>query len=131
MLLRLIVFVVLAVVATRLCKLAYILGYHKAIYNQYPGPCRVVPNVDKGSEDITVTSDGLAFISSGVTSPRYIHNPRHSPQLVKGRIFLFDFNNPDENATEISLVGNFGRDSFYPHGISLYEDPKTGTVYFC
>lgn len=30
-----------------------------------PGPCRIIPGISCGSEQISVTNDGLAFITSG------------------------------------------------------------------
>lgn len=101
------------------------LGYHKTIYNQHPGPCRTVPGIEKGSEDVTVDSNGLAFISSELNC-RETTDPSRLPPNIRGKIFLFDFNHPGKNVTELLLKGNFDRDHFYPHGISLYEDPTSG-----
>ncbi|XP_070532975.1 serum paraoxonase/arylesterase 1-like [Ptychodera flava] len=47
---------------------------------------------------------------------------------LRGRIFLFDFNHPDDSAIEVTLNGDFDRENFFPHGISLYEDQKTAEV---
>ncbi|XP_077862937.1 serum paraoxonase/arylesterase 1-like [Saccoglossus kowalevskii] len=106
----------------RYFNLAYLLGFHLVIYNQHPGPCRIVPGIDRGSEDITVTSHGLAFISSGLYPYRYIFDPTVALHPTPGKIFLFDFNHPNERIQELHLIGNFDRDNFYPHGISLHED---------
>ncbi|XP_077986839.1 serum paraoxonase/arylesterase 1-like isoform X2 [Glandiceps talaboti] len=64
--------------------------------------------------------DGLAFISST--------DPTIPPPLHMGRIFIFDFNHPEENVTEVPLLGDFDRDNFRPYGISLYEDPASGEI---
>ncbi|XP_077977178.1 serum paraoxonase/lactonase 3-like [Glandiceps talaboti] len=128
MFLRLALLVVVAVVLTHIAKHTYQLGYHKTIYNHEPGPCRAVPGIEMGSEDITVTRNGLAFISSGILSGAkgYHSDPRRQPPHLKGRIFIFDFNHPKKNVVEVTLNGDFDRSNFYPHGISLYEDPKSG-----
>ena len=45
----------------------------------------------------------------------------------KGQIFLFDFKNPNNTPTALSIIGsNFDHNNFNPHGISLWQDPKTG-----
>ncbi|XP_070532153.1 serum paraoxonase/arylesterase 1-like [Ptychodera flava] len=125
MFLRVAVSLILTLVVSRIGLLVYNLGYHKTIHKHYPGPCRVVPGADTGSEDITVTSRGLAFISSGFRAKMAI-DPSRAPPNIKGRIFLFDFNQPEKNVIEMPLQGSFDRGNFYPHGLSLYEDQKTG-----
>ena len=37
-------------------------GYGVHFYNVQPGPCRVVPGIECGSEKVNVTHDGLAFM---------------------------------------------------------------------
>ncbi|XP_070532148.1 serum paraoxonase/arylesterase 1-like [Ptychodera flava] len=119
-------FVAVTVVATHIFRLAYYLGYFKTIINHQPGSCRLVPGIENGAEDITVSSDGLAFISSGIAGKGYITDPRACPPNIKGRIFLFDIRNPEDNVKELTLQGDFDRENFFPHGISLYEAPDTG-----
>ncbi|XP_077987021.1 serum paraoxonase/arylesterase 1-like [Glandiceps talaboti] len=114
--------VVVAVLGTRIIEYLYLFGYFKTIHKHYPGLCRTVPGIVHGSEDITVTRDGLAFISSGF---RIVGVPQSNPQ-IKGKIFIFDFNHPDKNVVEVPLLGDFDIDNFYPHGISLYEEPPSG-----
>ncbi|XP_070532146.1 serum paraoxonase/arylesterase 1-like [Ptychodera flava] len=126
MLRRLVLYVVLAVALTHISRLVLVLGYFKTIHNHRPGPCRVVDGIAVGSEDITVSGDGLAFISSGLRGKNYYSDPRLVPPFLEGKISLFDFNHPENNAVELPVKGNFDRENFYPHGISLYEDPKTG-----
>ncbi|XP_077986814.1 serum paraoxonase/arylesterase 2-like [Glandiceps talaboti] len=126
---RLILLIIVAVIATRMAKVIYIMGFHKMIYKHQPGPCRLIPGLDYGSEDITTTSNGLAFISSGVRIPGGAKvDPSRMVPNIRGRIYLFDYNRPQKNAVELTLNGDFDRDNFYPHGISLYEDPNTETV---
>ncbi|XP_070581953.1 serum paraoxonase/arylesterase 2-like [Ptychodera flava] len=113
----LVLLVVLA--ASQVAKMIYLLGYHKTLYNHQPGLCRPLPLMVNGSEDITMTSKGLVFMSTGYPL---------KPDEIKGRIFSFDFNNPSENAIEVTIEGNFDQDNFHPHGISHWEDPNTGQV---
>ncbi|XP_077996149.1 serum paraoxonase/lactonase 3-like [Glandiceps talaboti] len=126
---RLVLLVIVAVIGTHIAKMIYSMGYHKTIYNHEPGPCRLVPGIDAGSEDITVTKNGIAFISSGLRIKIDVHlDPSRGIPNIRGRIFLFDFNHPEKNSVELPLNGDFDRDNFYPHGISVYENPKTGEV---
>ncbi|XP_070532150.1 serum paraoxonase/arylesterase 1-like [Ptychodera flava] len=123
---RAILFVVFGVIAAHVINSLYLFGYFKTVYKHYPGHCRLVPGVESGSEDITVDSNGLAFISSGVRGFGNKSDPLIQPPLLKGRIFLFDFNHPEKNAVEVALEGDFDRENFCPLGISLYEDSTTG-----
>ena len=97
-------------------------GVH--FYNVYPGLCKSIPGVICGSEKISVTSDGLAFITSGIQDvtncdPLYLH----------GRIYLFDFNDPYKKITELYLKSNSLKAStFSPHGMDVFEDLKNGVV---
>ncbi|XP_077986872.1 serum paraoxonase/arylesterase 1-like [Glandiceps talaboti] len=127
MLRQVICLVVISVLATRIAQILYLMGFHKTIYNHQPGPCRVIPGIDVGSEDITVSSHGLAFISSGLRS-KQSGDPSRRPPNIRGRIFLFDFNYPEKNVVELNLNGEFDRENFYPHGISLYEDKNSGEI---
>ncbi|XP_070532141.1 serum paraoxonase/arylesterase 1-like [Ptychodera flava] len=126
MILRVATLLAFAVVATHIAKTLHLFGYFKTIYNHHPGPCRVIPGVEPGSEDVTVSTNGLAFISSGIRGKGNQSDPTIQPPLLKGRIFLFDFNKPENNAVELTFTGDFDKDNFYPHGISLYEDPISG-----
>ena len=46
-----------------------------------------------------------------------------------GKMFLFDFTNPEQNLTELKFRGNiFDSKTFSPHGLSVYEDKKSGMV---
>ena len=46
----------------------------------------------------------------------------------KGKILLFDFNNADKKPLELALK-SFDSSSFNPHGLSLYHDPESLTVF--
>ena len=50
----------------------------------------------------------------------------YQDQQVSGKIFLFDFKNPDNGATELKITGDFDTSTFIPHGVSLHYDSKTG-----
>ncbi|XP_072026107.1 serum paraoxonase/arylesterase 2-like [Amphiura filiformis] len=123
--------ITVAVVAVlqHILTLVYKMGFHKRIYQHYPGPCRIIPDIDSGSEDIALLSNGLALISSGL-------NPVHMGFVLddeilnhQGNIFLFDFNHPEKNAIKLKFTGkDFDYTRFSAHGIDVYEDKKTGAV---
>jgi hypothetical protein len=43
---------------------------------------------------------------------------------ITGQIFLFDFNHPDKDAVPLEIEGNLDRDTFQPHGMSIWEDKR-------
>ena len=99
-------------------------GVH--VFNHSPGPCRVVPDIECGSEDIAITQDGLAFISNGFRGI----NPC-PPSILKGNIYLFDFNDPDKNATRLSIISDtMNMDVFDPHGLSIWENSSGEVLLF-
>ena len=49
---------------------------------------------------------------------------------VQGKILLFDYNAPDKDVTELKFSDGFDLTNFVPHGISLYQSPKSGMC-FC
>lgn len=48
-----------------------------------------------------------------------------------GNIFLFDFNNPDNDLKKLSLSSphEFNRSAFNPHGISSWQDPNSNRTF--
>ena len=47
----------------------------------------------------------------------------------KGQLFLFDFNHPEKDITKLKVSGkDLKIDTFKPHGLSVYEDKKSGKV---
>ena len=46
----------------------------------------------------------------------------------KGRIYKFDFNKPDSGVEEVKIVNADEMLDLNPHGISLWEDKKTGEL---
>ncbi|XP_059156201.1 serum paraoxonase/arylesterase 2-like [Physella acuta] len=107
-------------------KVVLFLGFHLHYKRHHPGRCSRVKGHNFGSEDFHVTSDGFAFITSGLTlsgaAPRY--KEFITTNKVKGRIVLFDFNKPEAGVTELKVrpSPNFNPETFHPHGISLLED---------
>jgi arylesterase/paraoxonase len=89
-----------------------------------------VKGLNYGSEDLHVTKDGLAFISSGFTFPAT--TPAFDEFLktnnIQGNIYLFDFNKPDQGARKLQIKSSkrFNLQTFHPHGISLLEDEVKG-----
>ncbi|PIK36873.1 hypothetical protein BSL78_26298 [Apostichopus japonicus] len=80
------------------------MGYHKTVYAHWPGKCHSVHPVLQGSEDIALSEDNLAFISSGLriqVCDLDGIDPRNNEFV--GRIYLFDFNNPEAGASEMIL----------------------------
>ncbi|KAI0243089.1 Serum paraoxonase/arylesterase 1 [Lamellibrachia satsuma] len=84
-------------------------GY-KTVCNHQSGRCRLVPGVDKGSEDIQVLPNGLAFITSD-----------KDPQ-IPGNIFLFDFKKPRQGVQVLDIVGDLDRSTFSPIGLNIWRD---------
>ncbi|KAJ8318831.1 hypothetical protein KUTeg_003922 [Tegillarca granosa] len=108
----------------------YIFDFHKTVYNHQPGKCRLVPGVDYGSEDMETLANGLTFITSGVILPSFSEMAKkyYRDHKVRGRIFLFDFNNPDKNAVELKITGDLNQTDFVPHGIGSWQDPSSGRL---
>ncbi|XP_076098853.1 serum paraoxonase/arylesterase 1-like isoform X6 [Mytilus galloprovincialis] len=103
----------------------------KHVYNHTPGPCRIVPGEGIGYEDMETLPNGITIITSGLVMPGASstvseHRKKHNG---KGRIYLFDFNQPDKGIEELKIVGDqFNHSDFGPHGISLWKDKDKVTV---
>ncbi|XP_038047029.1 serum paraoxonase/arylesterase 1-like [Patiria miniata] len=116
-------FVVSVVLLQRLMRFAIIMGVHRHMFNHTPGPCRTIPGIDVGSEDITTLSNGVAIITSGVAIIEA------EMDTIQGRIFSFDFNQPDKAVKEVKITGSsFNKTALKPVGMSAWEDPQTGKV---
>jgi len=106
------------------------MGFHLHYYNHYPGPCSVVESAGLGSEDLEVTSQGQAFITSGVafstSKPKVLEYMQQKD--IKGRIFLYSFKHPQKGAIALQITpsGSFSLSDFRPHGISVLEDSTKG-----
>ena len=46
----------------------------------------------------------------------------------EGRFFSFDFNKPDRPVALVGVNWDADMTKFMPHGLSVYEDAKTGTT---
>ncbi|XP_072032914.1 serum paraoxonase/arylesterase 2-like [Amphiura filiformis] len=93
-------------------------------HNHQPGPCRLIPGIEHGSEDIQLVSNGLALISAGWQTIE-----AKASEDLRG-FYLFDFNQdePDKNATKLTMTGGLDIKDLSPHGISLWTDSNTGRV---
>lgn len=106
------------------------LGINYHFHKHYPGECRHVEGLDFGSEDMEVTQDGLAFITSGLNynpmSPNY--QAFLEEKNIKGRIFLFDFKQPKLGSRPLRIRPSktFDQDTFQPHGLGMIEDNVKG-----
>ena len=99
-------------------------GYGVHFYNVLPGPCRVVPGIECGSEKISVTRDGLALITNGL---KLLTNC--NKKYLRGNIYLFDFNHPEKNVTKLVIQGEaIDLKTFEPLGMDVYEDFTKDTV---
>lgn len=118
MLIKVIKILLFLFVVRQLIWLILLAGFHKTMWNHWPGPCRNVAPIEEGAEDIVVTKEGMAIISSGVdisyrgelTDPRF--------KNAEGKLFSFNFNNPTKNATKLDFKADF---EFKPQGMSLWE----------
>ncbi|XP_071802974.1 serum paraoxonase/arylesterase 2-like [Asterias amurensis] len=107
----------------------YSLGFHKWAYNHRPGPCRVVPGIETGSEDIQVLASGLALITSGIELAKMGLQMDPSALKWKGRIYAFDLNDPNGNVSEVAILGSFDEFDFRPHGIGVWQDQSQTRVF--
>ncbi|RCN30451.1 hypothetical protein ANCCAN_23782, partial [Ancylostoma caninum] len=91
-----------------------VLDVNKRAYNHRPGACRQVEGIAHGSEDIALLEDeGIAFITSGI----FYMSPRG--KNVKGKIFLYDFNQEGTwKAEPLKINGKYDQENFHPHGLS-------------
>ena len=50
--------------------------------------------------------------------------------MAPGNIFLFDFKKQRHGAHALDIVGNLDRDTFSPHGLSIWEDTRHSKTFF-
>ncbi|XP_071838424.1 serum paraoxonase/arylesterase 2-like [Apostichopus japonicus] len=111
-----------------LAKQVLLLGFHKTAFTHWPGPCRSVSPVEHGAEDMVLTKNGLAIITSGIDVAYRgdVTDPRIS--AAPGKLFAFNFNKPEQNATALEFA--IGTDSeFSPHGISIWEEGSETRIF--
>ncbi|RXN10248.1 serum paraoxonase arylesterase 2-like protein [Labeo rohita] len=99
------------------------LWYRELTQNYLPN-CHHIEGIECGSEDITILENGLAFLSTCVKQPDI---PSYSDE--PGRIYTLNLLDSERKIKELNIKGDFDKDSFNPHGISLYTDDKDGAVY--
>jgi hypothetical protein len=99
------------------------LGYFQRVYNHLPGRCHKLTELEFGSEDIQVLPNGLALISSGL---RMRHTDIYNRR--PGRIYLFDFNQPQLAPQELTIKADKDYKLVSPHGIYIWTDPKTSEI---
>ncbi|XP_033629796.1 serum paraoxonase/arylesterase 2-like [Asterias rubens] len=118
-----VLFAFVALLFHRILKVVIVMGFHRHMFNHYPGPCRIVPGIDVGSEDIITLSNGLAIITSGISMNE------EEVWSIQGRIFTFDFKQPDMNVKEVNIISeSLNKTLLNPIGISVWEDPATDKV---
>lgn len=99
------------------------LATRELVQNHLPN-CVLLPNMNHGSEDITILENGLAFISAGLKYPGM-----PVADTVVGKIYVLDLNEPRLKPVELRMPRNFDLDSYNPHGISVFTDPSEDAVY--
>ena len=91
---------------------------------------RVLESAGLGSEDLQVTSQGQAFITSGCLFATNTLKVREylKQKDIKGRIFLYNFKEPQKGAIELRIrtSGGFSLSDFRAHGINVLENVETG-----
>ncbi|XP_028326634.1 serum paraoxonase/arylesterase 2-like [Gouania willdenowi] len=107
----------------RIVNLRERLQSSREVENKHLPNCVSLKDVENGSEDITILDDGVVFISSALNFPGF-------PSTGEpGRILFLDLQKPNIKPVELQIKGDFDLDSFNPHGISAYIDPKDGAAY--
>ncbi|KAH3790522.1 serum paraoxonase/arylesterase 1-like [Dreissena polymorpha] len=111
-------------------RIIYLLGLHVTVRSHAPGPCKLVPGVEHGSEDMETLPDGRTFITSGFLwglSSSHMKS-LYVDQGRKGKVLLFDFKTPEKGVTELELDPEFDSSDFRPHGISVIQNEDTGKI---
>ncbi|XP_063777478.1 serum paraoxonase/arylesterase 1-like isoform X2 [Pseudophryne corroboree] len=87
--------------------------------------CQLLKGIEFGSEDIEISPNGLAFISSGMKHPSVKSFAPDRP----AEILLVDLNDEELHPTPLSISKGFDISTFNPHGLSIYIDEKDNAVY--
>ncbi|XP_016356296.1 serum paraoxonase/arylesterase 2-like [Sinocyclocheilus anshuiensis] len=111
-------------IGERLITLRHVsLSYRELAQNYLPN-CDHIEGIEYGAEDITILENGLAFLSTGLKYPGL---PSNSDD--PGKIYTLNLMDSKMKIKAMNIKGDFDKDSFNPHGISLYTDDKDGAVY--
>ncbi|XP_067093558.1 serum paraoxonase/arylesterase 2-like isoform X2 [Osmerus mordax] len=104
------------IIGQRIFKLMEMSLYSREIPQKYLPNCQLLKHIDYGSEDLSILRDGLAIISTGLNYPGL-------PQSEgPGKIYTLDLLDPRLTPVELQIKGDLDRDSFNPHGISIFTD---------
>ncbi|CAM4700587.1 unnamed protein product [Leuciscus chuanchicus] len=118
----------LAVLSLAVIALAVLIGERlsalRELTQNYLPNCHLIDGIDFGAEDITILEDGLAFLSTGL---KYPGTPSYSDD--PGKIYTLNLLDSELKLEALSIKGQFDKDSFNPHGISVYTDDKDGAIY--
>ncbi|KAL0985271.1 hypothetical protein UPYG_G00154820 [Umbra pygmaea] len=85
--------------------------------------CHILENIECGAEDFTILRDGLAIMSTGLKYPGlpFCDEP--------GKIYTLDLLDPRLSPMELTIKGDLDKDSFNPHGVSVYIDQNDNTIH--
>uniref|UniRef100_A0A4W5KBW1 Paraoxonase n=1 Tax=Hucho hucho TaxID=62062 RepID=A0A4W5KBW1_9TELE len=112
-----------ALLGQRLLKLSEIALANREVPVKRLPNCHLLKNIEYGAEDFTILRDGLAIISTGL---KYPGMPSFSDD--PGKIYTLDLLDPRLTPVELTIKGDLDRDSFNPHGISVYIDKTDKTI---
>ncbi|XP_043117515.1 serum paraoxonase/arylesterase 2-like [Puntigrus tetrazona] len=113
-----------AFVGERIVALRHVLLYSRELTQNYLPSCQLIEGIEYGAEDITILDDGLAFLSTGLKYPGL---PSYSDD--PGKIYTLNLLDSKMKIKALKIKGDFDKDSFNPHGISLYTDEQDGAIY--
>ncbi|XP_052000084.1 serum paraoxonase/arylesterase 2-like isoform X1 [Xyrauchen texanus] len=113
-----------ALIGERLIAIRHVaLSSRELTQNHLPN-CYIIKGIEFGAEDISILEGGLAFLSTGLKYPGL---PSYSED--PGKLYTLNLVDSPMNIEALSIKGEFDKDSFNPHGISLYTDDKDGAIY--
>ncbi|XP_043117516.1 serum paraoxonase/arylesterase 2-like [Puntigrus tetrazona] len=98
--------------------------YYRELTQNYLPNCHHIEGIECGAEDITILENGLAFLSTCLKQPAL---PSYSDD--PGKIYTLNLLDSKMKIKALNIKGDFDKDSFNPHGISLYTDDKDGAIY--
>ncbi|XP_051722642.1 LOW QUALITY PROTEIN: serum paraoxonase/arylesterase 2-like [Ctenopharyngodon idella] len=111
-------------IGERLIALRHISLSSRELTKNYLPNCHLIEGIEGGAEDLTILDDGLAFLSTGLKYPGL---PSYSDD--PGKIYTLNLLDSELKIEALSIKGQFDKDSFNPHGISVYTDDKDGAIY--
>lgn len=118
----------LLIIVQYVISLVIMRGYHRTVFPHHPGRCRNVSPLKTGSEDIALSSDGLAFVTSGIKLFHKLMPADSRINNFEGSIYLFDFNTPEKPAKKLRIMNLPKMKDFAPQGITLWEASNGGPI---